>query len=379
MTEETKEFKSGRDALMNILEDVENARDRAEEEKNKTLAIITNFTDGLLFFDKEHFLVLFNPQAERFFNVVHKDVVGLSISALSEVSSLQSLIKILGPDYIKNISRKELTLKENLVLEVSTVSIIREKEEIGALVILHDITREKRIEKMKTEFVTIAAHQLRTPLSAIKWTLKMFLAGDLGKIGKEQEEFLRKTYQSNERMISLVNDLLNVTRIEEGRYVYKPTLVNFEDLVSSVIEFFKEKTKRKKLKIRFKKPKEKIPKIKIDAEKMQIAIQNLFDNAISYTPPGGEIIASLSHNKKEVKFSIKDNGIGISENQKKRIFNKFFRAPDAVKTRTEGSGLGLFIVKNIIEAHKGKVWFESEKDKGSEFSFSLPMRGLPLK
>ena len=374
--ENTKEFKLGRSALMNILEDVNEARMKAEAEKNKTLAIITNFTDGLLAFDEEYSLNLFNPQAERFFNVTHNDVVGRSIIELSQISSLSHLIKMLGPKYIKNISRKELVLKEkeDLILEVSTISIIRQKEKIGTLVILHDITREKRIENMKTEFVSIAAHQLRTPLSAIKWTLKMFLAGDLGKITKEQKDFLNKTYQSNERMIVLINDLLNVTRIEEGRYLYKPALADFQDLIKLTIKPFKERVKRKKLKFKFKGLKEKIPKIKIDAEKIQIVIQNLFDNAIRYTPSGGEIIISLDCDKKEIKFSVKDNGMGISKKQEKRIFTKFFRGVNAVKMETEGSGLGLFIAKNIIEAHKGKIWFESEQGKGSTFSFSLPFK-----
>jgi len=371
---ETEKFESGRDALMNILEDVENARRLAEEEKNKTLAIITNFTDGLLFFDEKYSLVLFNPQAERFFNIARKDIVGLSISELSEILCLKPLIKILGPEYIKKISRKELDLKQGLILELSTISIIREKEKIGTLVILHDVTREKRIESMKTEFVSIAAHQLRTPLSAIKWTIRMFLIGDLGKITKEQTNFLEKTYQSNERMINLINDLLNVTRIEEGRYLYKPTLVNFENLIQTAMESFKEKIKTRKINFKFEKPKEKIPKIKVDIEKMQLVIQNLLDNAIRYTLEGGKITVSLKYKEKELKFSIQDTGIGISKEQQKRIFTKFFRTVNAVKMETEGSGLGLFIAKNIIDAHGGKIWFESEKGKGSTFSFSLPFK-----
>ncbi len=371
---EEQQFSADRRALMNILEDVDEARRQAEEERNRTLAIIANFTDGLLFFDKNYSLVLFNPQAERFFNVVYKDVVGRSIEELLEFPSLKPLIEILGPKYIKKISRKELALREGLILEVSTISVIRGKEKIGTLVILHDVTREKRIERMKTEFVSIAAHQLRTPLSAIKWTLKMFLTGDLGKITKEQADFLEKAYQSNERMIGLINDLLNVTRIEEGRYLYKPIFVDFEDLVQSVIKPFKEEIKRKKIKFEFKKPSKKPPKVKVDKEKIALVIQNLIDNAIKYTLTGGKITVRLKYTKKQLEFSVQDTGIGISKDQQSRIFTKFFRGAKAIRMETEGSGLGLFIAKNIIEAHGGKIWFESEEGKGSTFSFSLPFK-----
>lgn len=227
---------------------------------------------------------------------------------------------------------------------------------------------------MKTEFVSIAAHQLRTPLSAIKWTLKMFLTGDLGKITKEQADFLEKAYQSNERMIGLINDLLNVTRIEEGRYLYKPIFVDFEDLVQSVIKPFKEEIKRKKIKFEFKKPSKKPPKVKVDKEKIALVIQNLIDNAIKYTLTGGKITVRLKYTKKQLEFSVQDTGIGISKDQQSRIFTKFFRGAKAIRMETEGSGLGLFIAKNIIEAHGGKIWFESEEGKGSTFSFSLPFK-----
>ena len=203
-------------ALLNMLEDVDEARREAEEEKEKTLAIITNFVDGLLVFDKEGKLSLINPQAEVFFDVKSRDVVGRPILELGTFPTIQPIVKLVGKE-IKGVFRKEVQIKENLILEVSTIPIMREEEKLGTLIILHDVTREKTVERLKTEFVSLAAHQLRTPLSAIKWTLKMLLDGDLGPITEEQRDFIEKTYKSNERMISLINNLLNVTRIEEGR------------------------------------------------------------------------------------------------------------------------------------------------------------------
>ena len=386
----TKELEASGRALLNILEDIKEALRATEEEKNKTQAIITNFTDGLFLFDEKSNLVLVNPQAEVFFEIRARDLINKPILELSTIPALSSLAKLLGPE-IKGIFRKEFQTKENLVLEVSTIPVMgeikedkssslpfaatrEEEEKLGTLVILHDVTREKRIERMKTEFVSIAAHQLRTPLSAIKWTLRMLLDGDLGGITEEQKNFIEKTYDSNERMIALINDLLSVARIEEGKYLYKPILTDIELVVKFVINSFKEEIKRKKLKFEFKKTEKKLPLVLIDVEKMRLAIQNLFDNAIRYTHPDGKVTVSLKRVKKEIEVSIKDTGVGIPKDQQERVFTKFFRAANVMRMQTDGSGLGLFITKNIIEAHGGKIWFESEENKGSTFHFSLPTR-----
>lgn len=373
--ERTKELEKARTALMNMLEDVEEARKRTEEEKNKTLAIINNFTDGLLVFDKENKLSLINPQAEDFFDVKSRDIIGRSILELSTFPTLATLASLLGKE-IKGVFREELAIKENLTLEVSTIPIASGEEKLGDLVILHDITREKMIERMKTEFVFLAAHQLRTPLSAIKWALKMLLDGDLGKITDEQRDFIERTYQSNERMISLINELLNVTRIEEGRYLFKPTLKSIENLIQFVVNTYKEEMERKNLELDFKKPEKKLPRVVVDVEKIRLVIGNLLDNAVRYTPPGGRVTISLRciEKEKEIEFSIKDTGVGVPMNQQERVFTKFFRGVNVIRMETEGNGLGLFIAKNIIEAHGGKIWFESEEGKGTTFYFTLPLK-----
>jgi len=372
LEEKTKDLQDSRSALINILEDVEGAWKSAEEEKNKTLAIITNFADGLLVFDKERKLSLINPQAEDFFDVKSRDIIGRSILELSTFPTIEPIVRLVGGE-IKGVFRKEVQIREDLVLEVSTIPIMREEEKLGTLIILHDVSREKMIERMKTEFVSLAAHQLRTPLSAIKWTLRMLLDGDLGEITKEQKDFIEKTYQNNERMISLINDLLDITRIEEGRYLYNPVLADIESICQFVINSYKEELERKKIRIEFKKPGKKLPQVRIDVEKIKLVIQNLLDNAIKYTSPGGQIIISLKQTKKEIEFSIKDNGVGIPKDQQERVFSKFFRCANAIRMATEGSGLGLFITKNIVEAHGGKIWFESEENIGTTFYFTIPL------
>lgn len=230
-------------------------------------------------------------------------------------------------------------------------------------------------KETKTEFVSILfAHHLQSALAAVKWSLNMLLSGDFGKINKEQKNIIKKTIERNEELISLVNNFLDTAKNKEKKYFYNKNLTDIKDIIESVIYFFQEEIKKKKIKFEFKKPKEKLPQIIVDKEKIKIAIQNIFDNAIKYTPPGGKISFFLKDNKKEIEFKIQDSGMGIPENEKEKLFTKFFRGVNAVKTETVGSGLGLFLAKKIIEAHNGKIWFESKENEGSSFYFSLPVK-----
>jgi len=248
------------------------------------------------------------------------------------------------------------------------------KPTTDTLVIFHDITREKVIEQLKSQFVSVAAHQLRTPLSIIKWSLSMMIQGELGDLTGEQKEILEKTNQTNERMIRLINDLLNVARIEEGRFMYRPQAVDFTELLETVLEPIGDLAEEKKVKLEIHLT-EGVKVVKADTEKLALAVKNLIENAIYYTDSGGRVIVSLERKSNELEFFVKDNGIGIPKDQQHRIFGKFFRGDNAVRKETEGTGLGLFIAKNIIEAHKGKIWFESTEGKGTTFFFSLPVIG----
>lgn len=372
LEKKTHELEDIRKALMNMLEDVEAAKQEAEREKNKTLAIIANFADGLLVFNADHRIALINPQAEKILKVEGKDVKKKNIIDLSIIPYLKPLADFLQREG-RVITRRELKMGDT-TLEVSSVLVEGGTEDFRTIVILHDITREKTIESMKTEFVSLTAHQLRTPLSAIKWTLTMLLDGDMGAVSQEQKDLLTKTYQSNERMIALISDLLDVARIEEGRYVSDTAFVDLEEVVQFVLKNYTQILKRKKLKLDFKRPRPKLPKTALDVEKIRLVIQNLLENAIRYTPEGGKIIISLKGTPKEIEFQIQDSGIGIPRDQQKRIFTKFFRSVNAVKFETEGSGLGLFLAKNIIKAHQGRIWFESQLNKGTTFYFSLPVK-----
>lgn len=235
--------------------------------------------------------------------------------------------------------------------------------------------RLKEIDQMKTEFISVASHQMRTPLSAIKWVLKMMMDGDVGTLTAEQQDLLQKGYQSNERMILLINDLLNVSRIEEGRFQYRFSRVDLREIVERVIDELGPEIKARGATFRYQKPERELPKASIDEQKMHLVVQNLIDNAVKYTPRGGKVTVTLKLEGDKIVCAVTDTGAGIPERQQDRIFSKFFRADNVIRMQTEGSGLGLFIAKNIVERHGGTIGFESKEGVGSTFSFALPVEG----
>lgn len=370
--ERTEKIEASRKALSDALEDIKREKAVAEEEKEKTVSIIRNFSDGLMVFNNQDELTIINPEAQGFLHLQEIDVVGRSAAELSGLPELSPLFAVTGAA-MEEISRSELEVNKDLILEVSVVFIEREQEQIGKFVILHDITREKTVERLKSEFVSIAAHQLRTPLTSIKWILTSLLGGDFGPLNPDQQEYIGKTNQSNERMINLVDDLLNLSRIEEGRYVQTKDRFALEELVQKNIENIKFKLKNKAVEISFDNTAQG-GAVLADKEKINLVVQNLIENAANYSLSGGRVVVRLFEDgeKHEVVFSVQDSGIGIPEDQKARIFTKFFRAQNAIAAQTVGSGLGLFINKNIIESHGGRIWFESEVGKGTTFAFALP-------
>jgi PAS domain S-box-containing protein len=373
--QKAKELGNARIALTNMLEDTEEARTRAEEERNRTQTVITNFTDALIVFDTKGIIIMINLLAEKMFKIKRTEVEGRNIKDLKKNSLLSPIINLIFKEKrIEKVERVEVSSQKDVTLEVSNVPLKVDSTETNYLLIVHDVSREKIVERLKTEFVSLAAHQLRTPLSAIKWSLALLKEGKMAE--EEQREVLERASQSNDRMIDLINDLLNVTRIEEGRYIYNPKSMDVIELTKKSIQSAKEAAKKKNIRFSFVFPKKKMPEVKIDEEKIGLSIQNLAENAVHYTKPGGEVTVSIKYNKEKEKilFSVKDTGVGIPQHQQKRIFTKFFRGENVMRMETEGSGLGLFIAKNIIEAHDGKIWFESEEGKGSTFYFTLPIK-----
>jgi len=259
--------------------------------------------------------------------------------------------------------------------EVHVSPILNEKGDLLFFVgIEKDLSRRKSIERMKTEFISLASHQLRTPLSAVKWFSEMLLDGNAGNLTKMQKEFVLKVNKSNEREIQLVNSLLNVSRIESGKIVVMPRETNLKKLVEKLISEMKVDSNWGNKKLTFLVDKN-VPNLRIDPDLINHVYSNLLANAINYTPNAGKISVKIRLKGGKVISEVKDGGIGIPKGEQDRIFEKFFRASNAMKKNTDGNGLGLYLIKAIIESSGGKIWFTSSEGKGTTFTFSLPVKG----
>jgi len=266
----------------------------------------------------------------------------------------------------KNYDSPEvLVLAESIVVAVIFIignSVISGVEQIA------------RLNKMKTEFVFVASHQLRTPISAISWETELMLSKRSVGLNDKQKESLKTISLLSARMTRLVGDLLDVSRIDQGRLMLKKEKVNLGKIIEDVLKITLPLADAKKIKMIFEK-KEKVPLVMGDQEKLKLAVENLISNAVKYTLNHGKVEIRLVKNNDNLIFSVKDNGVGIPAEQQKMVFNKFFRSDNVVKYQTEGTGLGLYIAKNVVEQSGGKIWFQSIESVGTIFSFSMPIAG----
>lgn len=239
--------------------------------------------------------------------------------------------------------------------------------------VFNDMVKNLReLDRLKSDFISVAAHQLRTPLSGVKWVLKLLLDGDMGPVTEDQKAMLKRGFDTNEKMIQLVNDLLNVSRIENGKFGYKLEKNDFNKLLKDLTENASLPAQARQIEVRLEKHAE-IPEFFFDPEKLLIALQNLVDNAIKYTLPGGKVTIVTSQQGDYLQIKVSDTGVGIPKTELPKLFSKFFRAANVIHLQTDGSGLGLFIVKSIIVRHGGQIWVDSVEGKGTTFTVLVPL------
>lgn len=226
---------------------------------------------------------------------------------------------------------------------------------------------------IKTEFISIISHQLCSPLSAIKWNLEIIETEKDGgnNLSPKKLIFLENIKKSNEKMLKLVGDLLEVVRIDQGRSLFEKKDASLEMLAREVIDDLGYLKAAKNVKVIFESERS-LPMVHVDCKKMRIVLENLIGNAIKYSKDGGEVRITLRQKDNDVRMVVQDQGVGIPHYQHNKIFEKFFRSNNVSKYRTEGVGLGLYLVKAILKNFDGRVWFESEVDKGSTFFVSIP-------
>ena len=236
----------------------------------------------------------------------------------------------------------------------------------------------RELDKTKDEFISMASHQLRTPLTAVKGYLSMVLDGDTGPVKKNQKEMVSKAFSGAQKMVYLIGDMLNVSRLQTGKFVIENKPTNLADLAEGEVSQLQETADARNLKLIYHKP-EKFPELNLDETKIRQVVMNFIDNAIFYTPAGGTVAVELSASDEEVRFSVSDTGIGIPASVQHHLFSKFYRADNARKMRPDGTGLGLFMAKKVITAQGGAIIFKSTEGKGSTFGFSFPRRSMEVK
>jgi len=352
--------------LKNNIEDVISEKDRIQ-------AILSSMADGVIAMDNWGRVILINPVVEELFRITlaasrgknilrvirNNELEKLLNQALETGRSMQKQILVLTPD--PRIFRVHVTPLQKTGAGRG-----------GVVALLRDITERKMMEEMRSEFVANVSHELRTPLTSIRGFAETLLDGALEDDPKVARQFLEIINNETERLSRLIDELLNLSKIEDRKSLPVRQPLDINELVKRVVAILQPRAKEKNLTINTNLP-EALPVVQGDPDMISQVLINLIDNAVSYTQPGGVIRISVLDGKDELKVDVQDNGIGIPTESLSRVFERFYRVDKARSREQGGTGLGLSIVKHIIDAHGGSVQVESKVGHGSTFSFVLPL------
>lgn len=350
-------------------------------------AIFRSIGEGVIVTDSASKVLIVNDLACELLNIAPNKVVGKTPDVYSLLDKTgQPIPAEKRPMHLALVTgrkiQREVYIYNNkgilLTLSVTATPVVQSGEIIGAIQTLRDVTHEREIDRAKTEFISVASHQLRTPLSAIKWFSEMLVNDEAGKLTAEQHEFVQNIAASAARMNDLVHALLNISRIESGRFAIKPEPTDISALVHSVAKDLRAHIATRQLKLHIDIDKS-LPKIVLDGHLISQVYINLLMNAIKYTPNGGRITITVVAKNGQLVSTIADTGYGIPQAEQSKVFEKFFRGTNIQKVDTDGTGLGAYLVKTIVESSGGKIRFVSEENKGTIFTFTLPLHGMKEK
>lgn len=258
--------------------------------------------------------------------------------------------------------------------EISRFNVTLKEEVDEATSQLRDSNRKlHKLDEAKDEFISMASHQLRTPLTSVKGYLSMVLEGDAGKISDEQKKLLEEAYSSAQRMVYLIGDFLNVSRLQTGKFMLESVHVNLARLVAEEVDQLQATAGRRQVTLEYREPSQ-FPEVVMDDGKMRQVVMNFIDNAVYYSRPNSKVIIEVTANGRDVTFVVHDTGIGVPASERHHLFTKFFRATNARQVRPDGTGIGLYMAKKVVTAHKGSILFETKENKGSTFGFKLPLK-----
>jgi len=350
-------------------------------EKSKIKTIINCMGDGVLVCDRDGCVVLSNPAASRMLKVSEGSLIGNFLPQCNLHSALSNTIQesLATTDKSYTSVSQELSIGESgeIFLRAHTAPVRNDLgETLGSVTVLQDVSHLKELDKMKSEFIAMVAHELRAPLAAVEQQLTVILNKMAGDLTAKQEQLLGRAKERTKGLLTLIKDLLDLSKIEAGMMVqYKEPLV-LQEVIQRVVDLMKVEAENKKIDLQFSTP-PNIPLIHADRNSMEGIFTNLISNAIKYTPEGGKVWVTLGDEGGFVKATVSDTGIGIKKEDLTRIFDKFYRVKTTETRQIVGTGLGLSIVKSIVDAHLGSISVESEEGGGTTFSVLFPKESNP--
>lgn len=350
-----------------------------QEEYSKSQAILESIGDGVVFHDPQGKVLLVNAAAARILGSRPETLHGQDVRTLLGVfeesgqkavhRAMDAVLQTREPRAVQTTVEPE----ERVVSAHLAPVITQGGEVLGVVTVLRDITREIEADRAKSEFVSTVSHELRTPMTSIKGYTDLLLMGVVGALNPQQHHFLEVIKSNADRLTALINDLLDLSRIETGRLRLDLQPMQVWEVIDEVVGSLKGRAEAKGLRVRVEVP-QGLPAVMADRDRITQVVLNLMDNAVRYTPEGGEVCVRVQMADEALLVHVQDTGIGIAPEEQGRIFERFYRSEDARVQETEGTGLGLAIVKSLIEMHGGRVWVQSEPGKGSTFSFTIPLR-----
>jgi PAS domain S-box-containing protein len=355
---------------------------RAQQvEGSKSQAILESVADGVMVSDGSGRVILFNAAAERILGIRRDEAIGRPID------DMLGLYSALGSKWLQQVrdwhasaeARRQTPVlsqridfkAEKRYVTFTVAPVTMSDEYLGSVSVFRDITAEVEADRAKTEFISTVSHELRTPMTSIKGYADLLLIGAAGAVNENQQRFLSVIKSNADRLSILVNDLLDISRIESGRVKLelKPTAV--EPLLESVVTLLHSKFEEKQLTVQVVMPSGDVPRVLADRDRVTQVLTNLVSNAYQYTPPGGSITVSAREAGEFVQIDVADTGIGIALENQSKVFERFYRVDDPNVNEFPGTGLGLAIVKSLVEMHEGRIWLQSEVGRGTTFSITL--------
>lgn len=399
-----KKFNSKKNNKNNITK-LKQLEENLKQANHQLLDIINFLPDATIVVDENKKILIWNKAVEKMTGIKAKDIVGRGNKNSYEYTTpfygekrASLLDVILGQNdkilkKYSNIDYKNETLSAESFAPAlnkgkgatifAKASLLRDSRGniMGAIETIRDITKEKEIDKEKTEFVSLASHQLRTPITAISWYSEMLFKEEVGTLNEKQKKYLSEIRNGNNRMINLVDTLLTVSKIELGKFLPKLKKISLNEILEDILKELSIKISARNVQIK-RNYAQNLNQIESDPILLRIVLQNIISNAVEYVPQKKGIVqikTSINKNNSSFNVEIKDNGCGIPQKAQPKLFRKFFRADNARVIKTDGSGLGLYITKSITEMLKGNISFRSEENKGTTFLVNIPCRGVFLK